>query len=158
MVIALLALGFGFASGLRSMMGLAAVSVGARAGFLKISGSWLAFLGYAWTPWILIAVAAAELINDKLPKTPSRKSPPQFVARTIAGGLSGAAIGTSGGSLVVGAVLGIAGAVVGTYAGASARASLVTAIGGRDLPIALTEDVIALLLAGLLTVLLNRNS
>jgi uncharacterized membrane protein len=146
----LIAFGYGFVSGLRSITGLAVVSWAARAGWLTLGGTWLAFLGYTWTPWILIAVAAAELVNDKLPKTPSRKSPPQFAVRVLTGAMCGLAIGFSTGSAFWGLISGITGAVAGTYAGAAARSYLVKAIGGRDLPIALVEDFITVTLATLL--------
>lgn len=119
------------------------VSWAARIGRLHLGATWLAFLGYAWTPWIFTLAAIGELINDKLPKTPSRKTPPQFAARIVMGSLSGAAVGASAGSLWFGLILGALGAVVGTLGGAWARAIFVRAIGGKDLPIALIEDAIA---------------
>ena len=45
---------------------------------LDLTHFWLAFLGYAWTPRLLTGGVTGELINDKLPNTPSRKSPAQF--------------------------------------------------------------------------------
>ena len=45
--------------------------------------TWLAFLGYTATPYILSLLAIGELINDKLPKTPSRKAPASFGARIV---------------------------------------------------------------------------
>ncbi len=65
----------GTASGLRAMIGLAAVSGAARFGILPLGDSWLAFLGYAFTPYILTLMAIGELVNDKLSKTPSRLIP-----------------------------------------------------------------------------------
>jgi uncharacterized membrane protein len=50
-------------------------------GRLSLSGTWLAFLGYAWTPWILTVLAAGELVTDQLPSTPSRKMPVAVRAR-----------------------------------------------------------------------------
>jgi uncharacterized membrane protein len=58
------------------------------------------------------------------------------------GGLSGAAIGVSGGMLVAGLVAGIVGAVIGTYGGAAVRGALARSF-GRDLPAALIEDIVA---------------
>ncbi len=88
-------------------------------------------------------LAIGELIADKLPKTPSRKAPPGFITRIVTGALSGAALG-AGGSWVVGLVAGVAGAIVGTLGGYEFRVRLVKATGGKDLPIALLEDVIAI--------------
>lgn len=83
-------------------------------------------------------------MNDKLPKTPSRKTPPQFIARIVTGALSGAALGASQQSLVGGLIAGAVGAVAGTLGGAEVRSRLVKAIGGKDLPIALLEDAVAI--------------
>ena len=65
---------------------------------MYLEGTWLAFLGYASTPYILSALALAELVTDQLPMTPSRKVPMQFGARIVSGGLCGTALGASGGT------------------------------------------------------------
>src|SRR5450755_2426445 len=83
----------GVIAGLRSLTAPAAVSWAARLGWLHLDGTPLAFLGYAATPYIFTVLALFELVNDKLPKTPSRTVPPQFIARVVMGGFSGAAIG-----------------------------------------------------------------
>jgi uncharacterized membrane protein len=136
----------GIVAGLRAMTPVAAVTWAARLGWLKLEGTPLAFLGYAATPWIATLAALAELINDKLPKTPSRKVPPAFIARILMGALCGAAIGANAGALPGGLIVGAIGAVVGTLGGAELRGRLARAA-GRDLPIALLEDVIAIALA-----------
>jgi uncharacterized membrane protein len=141
-MILVLALLIGVIAGLRAFTAPAAVSWAASLGLLGLEDSWLAFLGYRFTPWILTVVAGLELVGDQLPSTPSRKVPMQFITRLIMGGLSGAAIGASGGSLVAGLVAGVVGAVIGTYGGAAARGALARAF-GRDLPAALIEDVVA---------------
>ena len=58
----------------------AAVSWAARLGWLHPENTWLAFMGSAITPYILSVLAIGEMINDKLPKTPSRKAPASFGA------------------------------------------------------------------------------
>jgi len=133
----------GVIAGLRAMTAPAAVSWAAALGWIDLSATPLAFLGYHWTPYIFTALAVFELITDQLPSTPSRKVPPQFIARVVLGGLSGAAIGASGGMLVVGLIAGVVGAVIGTYGGAAARGRLAAAF-GKDLPAALIEDVVAI--------------
>ncbi|MEW9804562.1 DUF4126 domain-containing protein [Mesorhizobium sp. ZMM04-5] len=142
----LLALLIGVVAGLRAMTAPAAVAWGAYLGWLPLSGTWAGFMGH----WIAVAIfsvlALAELVSDQLPSTPSRKVPQQFVARFVAGGFAGAVIGTAGGALVPGLVAGLVGAVIGTYGGAEVRARLARAF-GRDLPAALIEDVVAILLA-----------
>jgi len=138
-------LGFliGVVTGLRSLAPAAVVSWAAHLGWLHLQGTWLAFLGAAVTPYILSVLALVELITDKLPSTPSRKIPMQFGARIVMGGLSGAALAVPGGGWIAGLVAGIVGAIIGTFAGAELRGRLARAI-GKDLPIALLEDVVAI--------------
>jgi uncharacterized membrane protein len=133
----------GVIAGLRSLTAPAAVSWAARLGWLHLENTWMAFLGLAATPYIISVLAIGELIADKLPKTPSRKTPPGFITRIVTGALSGAALG-AGGSWFFGLVAGVVGAIVGTLGGFQFRVRLVRATGGKDLPIALLEDVIAI--------------
>jgi uncharacterized membrane protein len=143
MIATLLALLIGVVAGLRTMTAPAAISWAAHLGWLHLGGSWLAFLGYAWTPWILTLLALVELVTDQLPSTPSRTVPVQFAARIVTGAVSGGAIGASAGSLILGAVAGIVGAVIGTFGGRAARAKL-AAVFGKDPPAAFIEDAVAI--------------
>jgi uncharacterized membrane protein len=136
----------GIACGLRAVVGLAAVSWAASSQQLPLQGTWLSFLGNRVTPYITSLLAIGEMINDKLPKTPSRLVPPQFGARVVMGALTGTATGLSHGQLVVGILSGVVGSVVGTLAGSRAR-SFAAKLFGRDLPAALLEDVVAVALA-----------
>lgn len=138
-----LALIIGVAAGLRTLTPLAAVSWAARAGTLPLAGSWLAILGYAWTPWVLTLLALGELVTDQLPATPSRTVPMQFGARLATGAICGAALGIPGGAWIAGLVLGIVGAVIGTLGGSAVRARLAAAF-GSDRPAALIEDLVAI--------------
>ena len=147
MLFILLAFGIGIVAGLRSLTAPAATSWAVRIGGLSLGDSWLAFLGYAWTPWIFTVAALGELVADKLPGTPSRKKPPSFIFRIVSGAFCGAAIGIHGGNQIAGILAGAVGAVAGTLGGASFRSGLVKATGGKDLPIALLEDAIAIVLA-----------
>jgi uncharacterized membrane protein len=144
MSILVLAFLIGVIAGLRAVTAPTVVSWAARLGWINLSGTHLAWLGYAATPWIFSILALGEIINDKLPNTPSRKIPPQFITRIISGAFSGAALGLSHQSLIGGLLLGAIGAVVGTLAGAEVRGRLAKAV-GKDLPIALLEDAIAVL-------------
>jgi uncharacterized membrane protein len=134
----------GVIAGLRAMTPPAVVSWAARLGWLHLENTGLAFLGFAATPYILTLLAIGELINDKLPKTPSRKEPMPFIARIVTGAFSGAALGAANGALVAGLLAGAVGGIVGTLGGYEFRARLVKATGGKDLPIALLEDAIAI--------------
>jgi uncharacterized membrane protein len=138
------ALIMGIVAGLRAMTPLAAVSWAARLGVLHLDNTWLAFLGYRWTPWLFTLLALAEIFNDKLPKTPSRKVPVQFATRVITGAIAGAAIGTSVSNSVICALLGACGAVIGTFAGSAARTGLTEWSGGKGLLVALCEDCVAI--------------
>jgi uncharacterized membrane protein len=111
-MIYLLSLSIGIVAGLRAMTAPAAVSWAAYLGWLKLDESILAFMGYAWTPWVITVLAVAELVTDQLPSTPSRAVPIQFGTRILSGALTGAALGIVAGSLVIGAVLGATGAVI----------------------------------------------
>ena len=142
----LLAFLIGAVAGLRALTAPAVVSWAARLGWLHLENTWLAFLGSTITPYILSVLAIGELINDKLPKTPSRKAPPSFAVRIVTGALSGAALGAGSQALVGGLVAGALGAVAGTLGAYEARARAAKAI-GRDLPAALIEDIIAIVSA-----------
>ena len=141
-----LALLIGVVAGLRAMTAPAAVAWGAWLGWLPLAGTWAGFMGH----WIAVAVfslfAIVEFVTDQLPSTPSRKVPQQFGARLVSGAFAGAIIGTTGGFLLGGLVAGVVGAVIGTYGGAQARALLAASF-GRDLPAALIEDVVAIVVA-----------
>ena len=97
----------GIIAGLRALTPLAVMSWAGYFDRLYFHDTWLAFLAYPATAYITGALALGELVNDKLPKTPSRKLPLPFAARIVIGALCGAALGTH------------ASASLGTYAGAA---------------------------------------
>jgi len=133
----------GVVAGLRSMTAPAAVSWAARLGWLHLENTWLAFLAFASTPYIWSVLAVGELVADKL-SNPSRKTPGPFIVRIVVGALCGAALGATSQALTGGLLAGALGGVTGTLGGYEFRARLVKAIGGKDLPIALLEDAIAI--------------
>jgi uncharacterized membrane protein len=140
-----LALLAGIVAGSRTFTGPAAVSWAARLGYLNLDGSWLAFMGYTWTPWIFTLLAIVEMVGDQLPSTPSRKVPMQFGARIVGGALSGATLGSAGGSWIIGLIAGVIGAVIGTFGGAEIRSYMAKAF-GRDTLAAFIEDAGAIIL------------
>ncbi len=129
------------------------MSWAAWSGRIDLRSGWLAFLSHAVSPWIFTVLALTELVFDKLPATPSRKRPVGFAARICSGALSGAAVGATGGSLFLGALLGVVGAVIGTFGGAAARTWLARKI-GKDWPAGVIEDAVAIGSAALLMLLL----
>jgi uncharacterized membrane protein len=134
----------GIVAGLRSMTPPAAVAWAARLGWLHLEGTPLAFLGSTAAAYVLTGFMLAELVADKLPRTPSRTRPGPFLARLVTGGLAGAALTAGvGSSLALGALLGALGAVAGTLGGYKARTGLVRALRVPDLVVALAEDAVA---------------
>jgi uncharacterized membrane protein len=133
----------GVVAGMRAMTAPAAISWAAYLGWLPLQSTWLAFLGYSWTPWIFTLLALGELVTDQLPSTPSRTVPLQFGARLASGALSGAAVGAAGGSLLIGGIAGAIGAAMGTFGGRALRSRLASSF-GSDAPAALIEDAIAI--------------
>lgn len=149
----LLALLIGVVAGLRAMVAPLAIALAAYLDRLDLSGSFLAFLGYQWTPVILLVAAIGELITDQLPSTPSRKVPIQFGTRILMGAITGGAIGVVAGSLWIGAIFGVIGAVIGTLGGSAGRAKLAAAL-GKDRPAALIEDTVGIVGAALIVLAL----
>jgi uncharacterized membrane protein len=125
------------------MLAPALVSWAARLGYLQVDQTPVAFMGNHYTYLIWTALAIAELIADKLPSIPSRKSPGPFVARLITGALCGATIGAAAHSILLPLVFAAGGAVAGTLGGAAARAKL-AALFHRDFPAAIVEDIVAI--------------
>ena len=146
-IVYFLAVLLGAITGLRTMAGPAAVSIGAHLGALDVGSTWFAWLGYRWTPWILGLFAVIELVLDQHPSTPSRKAPMPFTARVLAGMLCGGAISAASGAMIGGAVAGAVGAVGGTLGGYALRMRLARAFGDR--PAAFIEDALAYLGAAL---------
>lgn len=136
----------GIAAGLRTLTPLAAVSIAAFLAWIDLSGTWAAFVGHIVTMVILVLLALGEYVGDKLPTTPSRKRPEAFGGRVVSGALSAAVLGLATGNPWLGAALGAVGAVLGTLGGYEGRVRC-SAIVKRDLPVALAEDVIAIVLA-----------
>ena len=90
---------------------------------------------------------SSSLVTDQLPSTPSRKVPQSSSARAWSAAPSPAqSSARSAARLIAGLIAGVVGAVIGTYGGAEVRARLAGAF-GRDLPAALIEDAVAILLA-----------
>jgi uncharacterized membrane protein len=137
------ALLIGIIAGLRTLTAPTAISWAAWSGRLALEGSWLAFLGYSWTPWIFMLLALGEFVGDQLPSTPSRTVPMQFGARLVSGAICGAAIGAPHHAMLGGLLAGMAGAVIGTLGGHTFRLRL-AAWFKKDPPAAFIEDAIAI--------------
>jgi uncharacterized membrane protein len=142
-LILVLALLIGVIAGLRAMTAPAVVAWGAMLGWIDVSDKWSEWMAHPITVTVLTILLIGELITDQLPKTPSRKVPPQFIARLLTGGFAGAVIGSAVFHTFSATGAGVVGAVLGTLAGAALRSRLATSNNGNDRPGAFIEDFIA---------------
>ncbi len=141
----LLAFLIGVLNGLRTMAPIAVVCWAAHLHWIDLAGSRFEFLDSVVALVVFTVLALGELVADKLPFTPSRKSPVGLVARFLFGALSGAAICFAVEQrLFPGAIAGAIGAIVGTFAGYEARVRAVKALGLPDFVVALIEDAICI--------------
>lgn len=124
------ALLLGFVSGLRTFTSIAVV-------LLSRGGVW----------GIVAAVAAVgEYVADVMPWIPPRTKLPSIVVRPLSGAFVGYLFSVMhDANGLIGAVGGVIGALAGTFGGYAARLWLIERIG--NIPAALAEDVIAILIA-----------
>ena len=139
----LMALLIGVVAGLRSLTAPAVVAWAAFIGWIDLHGTWASWVANIITVIVLTVLAVGELVNDKLPKTPARTAAPIFAARIITGGFAGAVLGAWPHWTFTALGSGVIGAVLGTLGGYQARKRL-AAVAGKDLPIALLEDAVAI--------------
>jgi uncharacterized membrane protein len=142
-MVLLLALLIGVIAGLRALTAPAVVAWGAFLGWIELHGRWSEWVGHPITVAVLTIFLLVELVTDQLPKTPSRKTPPQFITRLLTGAFAGAVIGSAFFHTFSALGAGVVGAVIGTLGGAEARGRLVAANGGKDRPVAVGEDIVA---------------
>ena len=140
-----LAFAIGVIAGLRALTPAAVVCWAAHLGWINLHGSHLAVLGSIVTAVIITILAIAELINDKLPATPSRTAAFPLGVRIVTGAICGMALSIAGGQgIPLGLVAGIVGALVGTFGGYRVRHQIVTQLKVKDFGAALVEDLIAI--------------
>lgn len=144
------ALLMGFAAGLRSMtpMGILA----AERNDASLRGGWKDWpvLSSPTGRVLLQMSTVGEMVVDKLPFVPARTDPKSIWGRILSGAVAGMAIGTlrkDPGARLAGATAGIAGSLAGAYGGYAYRTKAVETTGLPDLPVALVEDVAAVLIA-----------
>ena len=133
-------MGLSAVSGSRSVLGPALVLAERRR-----ASSWRAFV---------YALAAAELIADKLPVTPDRTARGPLLVRSASGGWVGATRARGGPSArAVGTLLGAIAAVAGAFAGHRLRRALNRVLGGGAIGNAVTgalEDGLLLMVGAAL--------
>ena len=110
----------GLVGGMRSMTPLAAVSDAARRGVLPADNGAPAFLGGPVVAAGTMALAAGELLGDKLPSAPDRIIALGMAARIVTGAVAGAALAPRD-DRAVAATLGAVGAVASAYVTFAAR-------------------------------------
>ncbi|WP_413319811.1 hypothetical protein AA0Z99_04385 [Agrococcus sp. 1P02AA] len=140
----------GVAGGMRSLTPLAAVVLASRSAGHDADWRRWPVLRHRSGRALVVIGAAAELVGDKLPATPSRLTPPALVGRVAAAALAGAALATSAGearSVRRGAAIAAVGAVIGAFGGLWARSAVSEASGAPDPAIAVLEDVAAIAIA-----------
>jgi len=133
----------GVVTGLRSQLGVAVLAWSQPAS--KQDTRALRLLRSAPGRGLTGVGAAAELVADKLPSTPSRLEPQGLAFRLLAGAGVGALAVNSTDRRTVGvaSAVGLAGAAIGTYAGAYYRKILPARTRTPDLPWAVGEDAVA---------------
>ena len=140
--------GIGFVAGLRTFLAPAAVAWAVRLGWLNLHGSPFAFMESNLALGGLTIGALGELVADLVPSIPKRTAVAPLLARLLSGAFCGACLCASANrSLPIGAVLGAAGAIMGAFSGYEIRRRLVAKLNVKDVFIALSEDVVALILA-----------
>jgi uncharacterized membrane protein len=138
----------GLATGNRCMTPMAIVCWVAWSGHMPIHHSWAFWTTKLVTAIVFTVLALGELIGDKLPMTPNRIAIFPLLARIGFGGLVGGICATSlHGELAEGVILGAISAVAGSFLGFHLRRHLVKVKGFPDLPVALAEDAVTILLS-----------
>ena len=142
-LVLLLALLIGVVAGLRTFTAPAVLAWAALLHWINLSGTWASWVGHWATVAVLTILAVIELVSDQMESMPSRKTALPFLARLASGAFAGAVLGTAWGYKWSSLGAGMIGAVIGTIGGYEARTRLVAANGGRDRPVALGEDLLA---------------
>lgn len=136
----------GMVTGARTMTAIAVICWAAWLGVLPEHG-WAVWITYLVSALVFTGLALGEYYGDTLASTPSRKAPGPAVARVVFSSLVGALAATAIYQPLAGGILAaVAGAAVGMWGGYALRMSSARTL-GRDLPVALTESAMALLLA-----------
>jgi len=138
----------GLVTGMRSMTSMAVLCWFAYLKYLPVEGTWASWTAKLATAIIFTVLAFGEFIVDKLPNTPNRTSPGPLAVRLVFGGLVGAIVAAGlDGSSVEGVILGILGTLIGAFAGFLVRREIVMRLASKDWPVALAEDVSAIVCA-----------
>jgi uncharacterized membrane protein len=134
----------GLVTGLRSMTPMAVLCWFAYLGQLPVDDTWAFWTAKLWTAVIFTVLAVGEYYADKLSRTGNRTALVPLAVRLVFGGLIGAIVAEGlDGPGFEGVILGVGGALLGTFGGFLVRREIVQQMGGKDWPVAVLEDVIA---------------
>jgi uncharacterized membrane protein len=138
------ALGLGAVAGMRAMAAPAILShFLSQSKDNQLGDSSLHYLQNSKVATGMKFLSAAELITDKLPRTPDRISAPQLLVRIVSGAVVGATISQANGERkLTGALLGGIGAVMASYAFFYLRKKLSQATPLPDAAFAIAEDAL----------------
>ena len=139
------AAGLGAVTGSRSMLAAAVTAreLSSRRRLPRGSGRLERWLARSGTSKALMAMAAGELIADKVPGIPDRVAPGPLTGRALIGALLGAAA-VDADHRATGAFAGAAGAIAGSFAGWFLRRETGRVTMLPDAAIAIGEDAVAL--------------
>ena len=138
----------GVSAGVRSFTPLAVTAWFAYLGKLPVKNTWASWIAHPASVGLFTAAALGESVGDKLPNTPNRTAPLPLVGRLTLGGLVGAVVATAlRRPLASGIALGALGAAAGTYGGYYLRRGATYNAGLPDLPVAISGDAAAVVLA-----------
>src|ERR1700745_4347686 len=101
-ILFLLCVVIGGVSGLRSLTGIAIVTIAAQRawqnlGWLHLCGTGLGFLGTRVAMYVFVLLAIVELVADKMSFVPPRIQAGPLAARFVLGGLCGGALALAAG-------------------------------------------------------------
>jgi uncharacterized membrane protein len=135
----------GVVAGMRSQLPLALLSI--RSAAEHDGRRWMGVLASPAAKAVLGALAAGELVGDKLPVVPNRLKLGPFLGRLVFGGVAGSVLAArASDDVIVGAAAGVTGAVIGTMVFSNARVILTRTTGLPDAVFAVAEDGLAILL------------
>jgi uncharacterized membrane protein len=138
----------GLVNGMRTMTPIAVLCWFAYAGYLPVGGTWAFWSAKLVVAIVFTVLALAEFVGDKLPKTPNRTAIGPLIARLLFGGLVAAIVAVAlNGSGLEAVILGAAGVLIGAFASFVVRRDLVARSGSKDWPVAVIEDISAVVLA-----------
>ncbi|MBW0144202.1 DUF4126 family protein [Sphingomicrobium clamense] len=136
----------GFASGSRTFLAIALTAWAVSFGWVDTGVTFFDWLGAPALAAVLTLLAFGELYGDKQPQMGARTRFPALLARLLAGGIAGGALAAGADMAWLGVGMGAGAALIGTFATYRMRKWLAGRL-GRDLPAALFEDALTLLLA-----------